>query len=80
VQWGYFNAWFERKEYAEDYIIEPIAQQMLRKNAMLRKEFKRVLDQDPRFEDPVERLEFFYRRSVYFDQKERKYPIVRLIR
>jgi hypothetical protein len=29
LQWGFFNAIFEQKEYAETYVMEPLAQQML---------------------------------------------------
>jgi hypothetical protein len=80
VQWGFFNAWFERKEYAEDYILEPIAKRMLETNESLRSEFVQFLDRSQKSADSAARLEFFYQRSEYFDQKERKYPIVRLIK
>jgi murein tripeptide amidase MpaA len=79
VQWGFFNAWFERKEYAEEYIMEPIAKRMLETKASLRSEFKHFLDQSPTSVDSAARLEFFYQRSAYFDQQEKKYPIVRLV-
>ncbi|MEW5799716.1 MAG: M14 family metallopeptidase [Bacteroidota bacterium] len=80
VSWGFFNAWFERKEYAEPYIMEPYAQQMLENDEMLRKEFLKRLDADETFQsDPKARLDFFYERSPFFDQKEKKYPILRVV-
>ncbi len=78
AQWGFFNAFFERKEYAEAYIFEPIAAKMLAENEELRKEFEYLLESDEGFRtNPGERLDFFYRKSPYFDQRERKYPIFR---
>ncbi len=79
VRWGFFNAFFERKEYAEPYVMEPIAKNMLRTDKGLKKIFeKQLLDESFRG-NPAARLDFFYRRSPYFDRKELKYPIVRLI-
>lgn len=80
VSWGFFNAWFERKEYAEPYIMEPYAQQMLENDKSLRNEFLSRLDSDETFRnDPKARLDFFYERSPFFDQKEKKYPILRIV-
>ncbi|MBI2429258.1 MAG: peptidase M14 [Ignavibacteriales bacterium] len=80
VSWGFFNAWFERKEYAEPYIMEPYAQQMFENDPLLRNEFLHKLEHDEEFKsDPKGRLDFFYERSPFFDQKEKKYPILRVI-
>ncbi len=80
VHWGFFNAFFERKEYAESYIMEPIATEMLKKNKSLRKEFFNLLEEDENFKsDPAARLDFFYRRSSYFDKGEKAYPILRVV-
>jgi hypothetical protein len=79
LQWGYFNAFFERKEYAEPYIMEPIAREMIQRDKALREEFYRKLDEDETFrDDPLARLEFFYERSPFFDKSERVYPIMRI--
>ena len=79
VSWGFFNAFFERKEYAEPYIMDPIAQQMLEQNPTLREEFEARLEDDETFaKDAGLRLNFFYERSPYFDKGERVYPIMRL--
>jgi hypothetical protein len=80
VRWGFFNAFFERKEYAEPYIMEPIAREMMQKDRSLREEFYRKLDENESFRnDPVARLDFFYQRSRYRDTVERIYPIMRII-
>ncbi len=79
LRWGFFNAFFERKEYAEPYIMEPIAREMIQRDPILRDEFYKKLDDDEAFRgDPVARLEFFYRRSPFFDSAERVYPIMRI--
>jgi len=79
VRWGFFNAFFERKEYVEPYIMEPIATRMLEEDSALREEFERKLQEDTEFkDDPKARLDFFYRRSIYADKHENMYPIMRL--
>ncbi len=79
VSWGFFNAFFERKEYAEAYVMEPIAKRILESSKKLRAEFSEKLDDDDFRNDPNARLDFFYQRSPYFDQKEKKYPIFRVV-
>lgn len=80
VSWGFFNAFFERKEYAEDFIMEPFAKKMLEENIHLRKEFFELLKSDENFRnDPFERLDFFYRHSPFFDNGEKIYPVCRII-
>ena len=80
VKWGFFNAFFERKEYAEAYVMEPIAKQMLKNDSDLRFEFFKKLDEDEAFRNNEgERLDFFYKRSPFYDKGENIYPIMRLI-
>ncbi len=78
VSWGFFNAFFERKEYAEAYILEPIALKMLKDDPKLQQEFTARLKDEKFRNDPAARLDFFYTRSPYFDSAERKYPIYRV--
>ena len=46
VSWGFLNAFFERKEYAEAYVMEPYAKQMMKDDSSLRTEFYKKLDED----------------------------------
>lgn len=79
IAWGFCNSIFERKEYAEAHVMEPIARQMLADDPALQAEFERRLAEDPDFAaNPGARLEFFYRRSPYFDDRLNVYPIARL--
>ncbi len=78
VSWGFFNAFFERKEYAESYIMEPYAKTMLEKDPALKEEFLNKLNKDEKFlNNPSDRLDFFYRRSPFYDRGENVYPIFR---
>jgi hypothetical protein len=80
VHWGFFNATFEQKEYAENYVLEKLAREMLAASPRLREEFQKRLASDPKFAaSPRARLEFFYRRSPYWDQQMNLYPVGRIL-
>jgi len=79
MAWGFFNALFERKEYAEPYVMESLARDMLEKDPKLKEEFERRLAEDKEFAaSPEARLEFFYRRSPWWDDRLGLYPVGRL--
>ncbi|MEP6753929.1 MAG: M14 family metallopeptidase [Chthonomonadales bacterium] len=78
VKWGLFNSIFEQKEYFEDYSMEPIARKMLETNPALKAEFEEKL-KDPAFAgNSRARLEWFFVRSPYNDERLNRYPVVRL--
>lgn len=78
LQWGFFNAFFEQKEYMEDYVAEQVARKML-EDPSLKSEFERRLKEDPAFaKDAAARLRFFYARHPSFDERLNLYPILRL--
>jgi hypothetical protein len=80
VNWGFFNAFFERKEYAEAYVMEPYAKQMMKEDAALRNEFYKKVNEDEAFRNNSgERLDFFYKRSPFYDKGENVYPIMRMV-
>lgn len=80
VAWGFFNAIFEQKEGAEDYVMEKLAREMLAKDENLRKEFEQLVASDPKFAgSPRERLRFFFERSPYWDKQMNLYPVGRVI-
>jgi len=79
LAWGFFNAIFERKEYAEPYVMETVARDMLAKDPSLKDEFEKRLREDADFDaSPDARLEFFYRRSPWWDPRLGVYPVGRL--
>ena len=80
IAWGFMNAIFEEKEYAEDYVMEKLAREMLAKDENLRREFEQRVANDPKFAgSPSERLRFFYMRSPYWDPQLNLYPIGRVL-
>ncbi|OYT69733.1 MAG: peptidase M14 [Chloracidobacterium sp. CP2_5A] len=79
ARWGFFNAIFEQKEYAADYVFEPIAREMLKRNPKLRAEFERKLTEDADFAaSPRARFQFLYERSPYYEPDKDVYPIARV--
>ncbi|HSS19450.1 MAG TPA: M14 family metallopeptidase [Pyrinomonadaceae bacterium] len=81
VRWGFFNATFEQKEYGEDYVVEDLARKMLAADPKLREEYEKRLANDPAFAaNPHARLQFFYRRSPYWDPRMNLYPVGRVVK
>ena len=79
--WGFFNAYFEQKEYMENYVAEEVARQMLAAHPEVAAEFNERLASDPQFaKDPNARLEFFYRRHASWDERLNLYPVMRVAR
>jgi hypothetical protein len=77
--WGFFNGWFEQKEYLEPYVVEIIAKEMLQKDAALAAEFRRRLENDADFAaNAAARREFFQRRHASWDQRFNLYPVYRV--
>jgi murein tripeptide amidase MpaA len=77
--WGFFNACFEQKEQMEPYVAEQVAAQMLAAQPALRDEFTVKLTSDPYFAaSPSDRLEFFLRRHVSWDERYNLYPVMRV--
>ncbi len=75
VSWGFFDAVFEQKEYAEAYVMEKVARDMMAKDPNLRSEFLAALT-DPAFAgSPSRRLDFFFQRSPWQDDQIGLYPI-----
>jgi len=81
VAWGFFSGIFERKEYAESYILEKLAREMLDADPKLREEFEMKVRTDRAFAaDGRARLYFFYERSPYWDRTLNVYPVARITR
>lgn len=80
MKWGFFNNIFERKEYFEVYSMEPIAKQMYENDEILRTEFNEKLKDENFAKNIYARLNFFYERSKYFDEKYNEYPVYKILR
>ncbi|MFO7447284.1 MAG: M14 family metallopeptidase [Ignavibacteriaceae bacterium] len=79
IRWGFFNTIFHLHEYFEDYVMEKTAEEMLKDDPELKKEFEKKLAEDENFRnDPNARLAYFYERSPYYDDHYRIYPVMRV--
>jgi len=79
LQWGFFNAIFEQKEYAETYVMEPLAQQMLAESEDLRREFEKMKLNNPDFaRSHWNMLNWFYSKTPWWDQRKNVYPVGRI--
>jgi hypothetical protein len=77
VKWGFMNSIFEQKEYFEYYVMEKIAKEMMNKDPKLKEEFENKLKSDEAFSNsPFQRLNFFYKKSPYYDKNFHIYPII----
>jgi len=80
VGWGMFNAIFEQKEYAEAYVMEAVADTMLKREGTLRKEFEEKLLADSVFaRSPAARLNWLYLHSAWGDPSLNLYPVMRVM-
>ena len=81
ARWGFFNAIFEEKEYAEHYVLEELAREMMAADPALKREFEELVKSDPDFAaSPAHRLRFFYKRSPYWDPQMNLYPVGRILK
>lgn len=89
--WGFFHEVLQPTEYFENYIMEPMAERMLAEDPALRAEFEQRLREDPAFgagegkgpapeaflPPPMQRLQWFYERTPYYDERALLYPVGR---
>ena len=77
-QWGFFHPVLQRTEYAESYVLEPLARRMLAADPELKQEFQARLKADAEFAgNPRARLQWFYDRSPFVDRQWKLYPVAR---
>jgi len=76
VQWGYFDAIFERVEYVESYVIEEMITAMLEENPELADDLAERKAADPEFAaDPWAIRFWFYAQTPYYDSRVGIYPV-----
>lgn len=76
--WGLFPEVLSRVEYIEGYAIAPLAERMLAADPSLKAEFEAKLAADPAFAaDGNARLQWFYERTPFYDDRYRLYPVGR---
>ena len=76
--WGLFPEIMSRVEYIEGYAIAPLAEAMMAADPALKAEFEAKLAADPAFAaDGDSRLQWFYERTPFYDDRYRLYPVGR---
>ena len=74
--WGFFLEILQRTEYIEGYVVAPMAEQMLAADPGLKSAFEAKIAAEPIFAaDPTARLQWFYERSPFYDERYWLYPI-----
>jgi len=80
VSWGFFNSTMERKEYAETYVMEKMAREMIAKDSNLYDEFILWKTNHPELaKNQFAQTMWFYKKTPYWDAKKDVYPIGRLM-
>jgi len=80
VRWGFFDTIFEQKEYAEEYVMEAKAREMLAADPALAAEFAARKAADPAFAaDQEAMLNWFFQRSPWWDRRVNAYPVGRIL-
>lgn len=78
LSWGFFSEILQRVEYMEPYAIAPMADAMLKADPKLKAEFEKKLAADPAFAASTrQRLQWFYDRSPFHDDRYLLYPVGR---
>jgi len=81
MYWNVFDTVLERKEYGEDYVVEPIARRMLREDPALEREFRARVAADTTFaKSPNARVDYFFRRTPWADTEQNLHPVARALR
>ena len=76
LYWGFFDAIFEQKEYAENYVMEVMAVQMISENPSMKAEFEKKKAEDTVFaKNPNAILNWFYSKTPYWDNRKDIYPV-----
>lgn len=73
--WGFFNATLVSAEAAEEYVMEPMARNMLAESPALRAEFEERLKDKDFAASPEARLQWFYERTPFHDVNAFVYPV-----
>lgn len=76
--WGLMPEVLNRVEYIEGYAIAPLAEAMMAADPALKAEFEAKLAAEPDFATNGDaRLQWFYERTPFYDDRYRLYPVAR---
>ncbi|GLH72142.1 peptidase [Geothrix limicola] len=73
------NSALKQQEYAESYVMEGMARELLKQSPALKAEFEQRKSEDKAFAaNPEAILNWFYAKSPYWDQRVKVYPVGRI--
>lgn len=77
--WNFFDTVLQQKEGYSSYVFEDIAEQFLKENPEVKKEFEDKLKSDEKFaKNPGAQLNFIYKKSPHYEKAHRLLPIFRV--
>ena len=77
--WNQFDAILQEKEYFSAYVFDTIAENILKKNILLKSEFDAKKKTDTAFaKDAEAQLFFIYQHSPYYEKSVNRYPVLRI--
>ncbi len=79
LRWGFFNTIFEQKEYAESYVMEKLAREMLENSSELKQKYEKEVKGNPDYNSPFKILNWFYKHSPYWDDRINEYPVGKIM-
>jgi hypothetical protein len=79
--WNFFDEILFRNEYFSPYIFEETAEDLLKNDRSLKKEFEQQKKADPAFaENGYRQLRYIYERSPWSEKSYMRYPVYRMDR
>lgn len=79
--WNFFDAILQQKEHFSPYVFEEVAEQLLKENETLRKEFEEKKAGDAEFaKNGYAQLNYIYERSPHYEEAHLRYPVFRIRR
>lgn len=79
-QWGFMNHIFSRTEYAEQYVMEPYMQRMLKSSPEIKAAFDEQMKDENFAKNPRKISSWFYDNSPFVDGEYLQYPIIRVLK
>ena len=77
--WNFFDSILQQKEWFSDYVFEEKAEEILRNNPDIKKEFDSKLETDADFKaSHWNQLYWIYKRSDYYEPSAYRYPVYRI--
>lgn len=77
--WGFFDSVLQQKEWFSDYVFEEKAEEILRNDADLKRDFEKKKAEDKVFaSDHWAMLLYVYQHSPYYEKSCNRYPVFRI--